>query len=120
MVRAPVRYETLKSLALKPRELLHGIRTLSLVGNIRDVMQHHLQRSMVEGPFPTDVAATLTEYHSMGQQVLMQRNYSALRRWWNQYDDYCRHLINVRMDPFGEGSLSKEGNDNLWVPLWNY
>jgi hypothetical protein len=120
MVRASVRYETLKNLSPKPWELLHGIRTLSLAGNTRDVTQHHLQRSMAKGPLPTGVAATLTEYHSMRQQELMQRNYSAPRRWWNQYDDYCRHLINVRVDPFGEGSLSKEANDNLWVPLWNY
>jgi hypothetical protein len=116
--KSAIHFEDLKNLVLKPWELLHGVRNLSLTGDIGDVMYHQLQRSMLEGPFRADVATTLAKYHSMGQDELALKNYIAARRWWTLYEDYCRHLTNLRSDPLVKLGMGTDANNSLWDQLW--
>jgi len=82
-------------------------------------MRQHLQSSMLDGPSPIDAAATLSEYHSMGQKELMKKNYTVARRWWNKFNDYCKHIGSLKVDPHVRGELFKPENEDLWVLLWN-
>jgi hypothetical protein len=76
-VKASARREGLKNAVLKPWQSLHGIRKLALSGDTGNYMHQHLQKSMLQGPFPTEVAFTMSKYHTMMQNELVQKNYSS-------------------------------------------
>jgi hypothetical protein len=115
-VKASVRSTAMKKLVLKPWELLHGIVNLALAGNIGDSLRQRLRKSMLEGPFPAEVAVTLTGFHTMGQKAMLQKNYTVARCWWTLYEDYCRHLSHLMTDLSSEQELGNDDN-NSWIEL---
>jgi hypothetical protein len=115
-VRSSVRRETLTKLVLKPWERLHGIKELTLAGDIEDSMRRHLEESMLERLSPDQIVLSLAQYHSMGQQNLAWKNFNAANWWWTLYEDYCKHLGAVRLNL----SVEQESNDhnrNQWTGL---
>jgi hypothetical protein len=80
-VEAPARCEELRNTVLKPWESLHGIRRLTLKGDMGDSLRQHLKKTMLLGPFPSDVAFTLTKHYSMGEKYMRQKKYRDAQ-WW--------------------------------------
>jgi hypothetical protein len=115
--RALIRREALRNVLLKPWEVLHGIKELTLIGDIGESTRRCLQKCVLDGPFPADAFFRLREYHNMGQKELAQKNFSAAKWWWSLYEDYSRYLGYLQIDPLVKHKF-KDATNSLWAELW--
>jgi hypothetical protein len=116
-VRPLVACDLLKNFVLTIWTLLHGIKGLVLAGDVGDSLSQLLRKSMLEGPFTTEVFSTLRKYHVLGQRAMMKKDYVIARWWWTAYEDYCRHFDHLRLDRSRRHEM-QDPNDNLWAGMW--
>jgi hypothetical protein len=110
------RYQTLSDRVLKPWDKVSGLKELVLKGDIKKPMRDHLEKYIFEGPFPCEVAASLTEYHSRAEQSFEQKYYNACRWWWAILEEYWNYLLELR--PYRlEGHLMCQKGNELWGAL---
>jgi hypothetical protein len=115
-IQALARYECLSKLALKPWDQVNGLKKLVLTGSIKKPMREHLEKHILEGPFPSEVAALLVEYHSLVDRNLDQKDFVAAEWWWTIIDDYWTFLLNLHPCRLGGRKMCYKGSD-LWHVL---
>jgi hypothetical protein len=112
-LKAGKRYEALSDLVLKPWEKVNGFKKLELWGDIREPMRQRLEKAILNGPLPSEVAARLKEYNSLAEREFQQENYDAARLWWHLLATYWAYLFNLRAYPLIRKNQSLEGGDFL-------
>jgi hypothetical protein len=78
-IKAKARCKVLSDLILKPWDEINGLKELVLTGDITEPMRQRLEKYNLEGPFPSEVAARLRNYHSLAAQKFEEGEYNAAR-----------------------------------------
>jgi hypothetical protein len=105
------RYKALSDLVLKPWEMVNGLQELELTGDIKEPTRECLEKSIMKGPFQSEVAACLKNYHSLADQYFQQENYDAARWWWHLLGTYRAYLFNLTTYPFIRNDKVVEGRE---------
>jgi hypothetical protein len=113
-IKAKTRYTALSELLLKPWETVNGFKDLVLTGHIGGPMREHLAKYNLEGPFPSEVAARLTGYHSISKQGFHQKDYLAVRWCGVMIDHYMTYLWMLKPNRLEGRKMCEDGNK-----LWN-
>jgi hypothetical protein len=106
--KAVSRYHLMSNLILRPWNQIHDLKELVLIGDIEEATREHLEKSILEGPFPSEVAIKLAEYHSHAEREFERTEYNAARWWCKSMEEYWDYLFNLV--PCWEG-------DELWEVL---
>jgi hypothetical protein len=99
-LKAVSRYWILSELVLRPWEKV-VVEDLVITGDINKPMREHLEKSILEGPFPDDVAAHLMEYVSLAEQEFERKNYNSARRYWTTLQEYWAYVFGMRLYGLG-------------------
>jgi hypothetical protein len=89
------RHRALSELMIKLWDMI-SVKKLVLAGDIKEPMRKHLEKSNLEGPFPSDVSAHLAEYNSLAERAFEQGEYDAAQWWWAILDEYCLYVAHLR------------------------
>jgi hypothetical protein len=94
-LKAQAKYEALSDLLLKPWDMVSGLQKLELRGDIKEPMRERLEKSIVIGPFPSEVAARLKEHHYLAERQFQQKNYDVAQWRWHLLGKYWGYLFNL-------------------------
>jgi hypothetical protein len=113
-IKAKARCKALSDLILKPWDKVNGFKELILTGDITEPMREHLKKYNLEGPFPSEVAARLRDYHSLAARKFRKGDFLAGRWRWTTLDTYWNYLYHLQPYRLEGHRMCERGND-----LWN-
>jgi hypothetical protein len=115
-LKAEPRYKALNTLLIKPWEMINGLASLILTGDIDEQMCERLRKYNSDGPFPNEVATRLTEYHCMAKRRFEQKDYVAVQWYGTVIDDYMTYLFLLKPHRL-KGAVICEPGTELWQVL---
>jgi hypothetical protein len=111
-LKSTLRYEVLSERVLKPWAKIRPVKELALIGDFKEPMRDHLQKCILEGLFPDDVATFLMDYNSLAER----EDYDAAHLWWCRLNSYWTYVSSLLSLCFGEAALRMQ-RLGLWHVL---